>query len=73
MALVIAENAHAMKAFQAQLAIVQQQLRIVLVPLALKNRMQNCAQVMENASAISVNVKAHILANFVRALQAMKL
>lgn len=50
----------------------QRSKQIALVPIVKRRTKTKCAQDMENANAISVNVKAHILANFVRALRGMK-
>lgn len=50
----------------------QRSKQIALVPIVKCPTQTKCARDMESANAMSVNVKAHILANFVRAHRGMK-
>lgn len=50
----------------------QRSKQIALVPIVKCPTQTKCARDMESANAISVNVKAHILENFVRAHRGMK-
>lgn len=72
MVIVIAANVSACLNILEQHVNAQRSQQIALVPIVKCRTTTKCAQDMASANAISVNVKAHILATFAKAHRGMR-